>query len=131
MKKIVLSFLILFWVSFGQELKHIKDVLEFTQHILYDIEKEETQKAIHLFESSVLKKEALLKFQSFIQYTENRKIINYRLFHEKDIFNAVFKISYLVKYQKDISVISFYFYRPYDRWYIYDFSFETDIKKFF
>ncbi len=128
MVKVLLAVLMIFSFSFGKELKHIKDILNFTDDIVFLLPKEETLKKV---KSSALKHKTVVLFKTFLTDLKNKKIIGYRKFHEKEIYDLLFKVSYIIKLEKEVVFVVFYFYKPDETWYLYDFSYKTDVKSFF
>ena len=128
MGKVISAFLLSFSIVFSQELNHIKDILNFTENIMSSLPEEKTLKTV---EKNAINKRTVKTFKKFLSEIKDKKIIGYRKFHTKEIYDLLFKVSYIVKYKNGVSVIVFYFYKPEQKWFLYDLSFDNDVKSFF
>ena len=128
MKKVFLVFLLSFSLSFAQGLKHVRDILNFTEEIVSSLP---SDKKLENIKNLSLRPKTIVIFKTFLLTIKDKEVIGYTKFHEKEIYNLLFKVSYIIKFKKGISLVVFYFYKPKEEWYLYDFSFENDVKSFF
>ena len=131
MKKIIFVILLLFSLTYAQELKHVKDILQFSNSVLSLINEGKYIPALKLIRKYSINDKNSFKTKRLISYFKKRKTLGFLKIHEKDLFNVIFKVSFLQKFRKNVILIDFYFYKPDERWYLYDISIKNDIKSFF
>ena len=131
MKKIIL--VIFFFVSFSyaQDLRHVKDVLYFSNSVLTLINEGKYIPALALIKTHSIKDTNTFKAKRLISLFRKQKPLGFLKVHEKDLFDIVFKVSFLQRFEKNVILINFYFYKPKEKWYLYDISVKSDIKSFF
>ncbi len=131
MKKIAFVILLLFSLTYAQELKHVKDILQFSNSVLSLINEGKYIPALNLIRKHSINDKNSFKTKRLISYFKKRKTLGFLKIHEKDLFNVIFKVSFLQKFSKNVILIDFYFYKPDEKWYLYDISIKNDIKSFF
>ncbi len=131
MKKIVFVTLLLFSLTYAQELKHVKDILQFSNSVLSLINEGKYIPALKLIRKHSINDRNSFKVKRLISYFKKKKPVGFLKFHEKDFFNVIFKVSFIQKFSKNVILIDFYFYKPDRKWYLYDISVKNDIKSFF
>ncbi len=131
MRKILIVFLFLFNLSYSKDLVHIKDIIYFTENILRYINSNRYSEALLSVEQNSINRDVVFKFRRYLTYIKKKKKIGYFFLHEEDIKNTLYKISYIQKNNSSVQMIVFFFYKPSDRWFLYDFYVENDIKSIF
>ncbi len=130
-RKIILIILLFVSISYEQELKHLKDVLYFSNSILELINKKKYIPALELIKKHSINDTASFKVKRLMSLFRKKQSLGFVKLHEKDLFNIAFKVSFLQKFDDSVVLIDFYFYKPEKKWYLYDISVKNDIKSFF
>ena len=109
----------------------MKDILQFSNSVLSLINEGKYIPALNLIRKHSINDKNSFKTKRLISYFKKRKTLGFLKIHEKDLFNVIFKVSFLQKFSKNVILIDFYFYKPDEKWYLYDISIKNDIKSFF